>query len=251
MNRIIKTFLVFFLAIIFTSSVYSSVEVFSDYNTVLKVNSDNTIEINKTLKLKNVYDVGIVPGQIEFKVGKGVDGSAKNLVISDVVAVDRFGNNIKTQLRNTNDFSVIILDVYYPLLPGFEYEFNLYYKVAYEPGGIFFKSLQIPLRESTIPIEKGDFTVILPDNYHFTYLGTENKEAIVDGNVASWKIKDNMPNSVTFEYSYLPVKIGNLKGSYVFWILVNIVLLLILIFEVRKEIIRVRKEYGKEEWICQ
>jgi len=70
MNRIIKTFLVFFLALVFTSSVFSSVEVFSDYNTVLKVNSDNTIEINKTLKLKNVYDVGIVPGQIEFKVGK-------------------------------------------------------------------------------------------------------------------------------------------------------------------------------------
>jgi len=132
-------------------------------------------------------------------------------------------------------------------LPGFEYEFNLYYKVAYEPGGIFFKSLQIPLRESTIPIEKGDFTVILPENYHFTYLGTENKDAVVDGNVASWKIKDNMPNSVTFEYSYLPVKVGNLKGSYVFWILINIILLLILIFEVRKEIIRVRKEYGKEE----
>lgn len=247
MNRIIKTFLGIVLVILCANTVFSSVEVFSDYNTVLKVNSDNTIEINKTLKLKNVYDVGIVPGQIEFKVGKGVDGSAKNLEISDVKAVDRFGNNIKTQLRNTNDFSVIILDVYYPLLPGFEYEFNLYYKVAYEPGGIFFKSLQIPLRESTIPIEKGDFTVILPENYHFTYLGSETQNATITGNVANWKIKDNMPNSVTFEYSYIPIKIGNFKGSYVFWILINIVLLLILIFEIRKEIMRVRAEYGKKE----
>lgn len=246
MNRIIKTVLGIVLVIFCTTGVFSSVEVFSDYNTVLKVNSDNTIEINKTLKLKNVYDVGIVPGQIEFKVGKGVDGSAKNLEISDVKAVDRFGNNIKTQLRNTNDFSVIILDVYYPLLPGFEYEFNLYYKVSYEPGGIFFKSLQIPLRESTIPIEKGDFTVILPENYHFTYLGSETQNATITGNVATWKIKDNMPNSVTFEYSYIPIKIGELKGSYVFWILINIILLLILIFEIRKEIIRVRANHGKE-----
>lgn len=247
MKTIIKTVIGIVLLLIFSTTVYSSVEVFSDYNTILKVNSDNTIEINKTLKLKNVYDVGIVPGQIEFKVGKGVDGSAKNLEISEVKAVDRFGNNIKTQLRNTNDFSVIILDVYYPLLPGFEYEFNLYYKVSYEPGGIFFKSLQIPLRESTIPIEKGDFTVVLPENYHFTYLGSENQNASINGNVASWKIKDNMPNSVTFEYSYLPIKIGGLKGSYVFWILINVILLLILIFEIRKEILRVRAEYGKEE----
>ncbi len=242
-HKLTRIVFVIFLFIMSIFSVYSSVEVFSEYKTILKVNNDNTIEINKTLKLKNVYDVGIVPGQIEFKVGKGIDGSVGNIEVKNVKAVDRFGNVIKSQVRNTNEYSIIILDVYYPLLPGFEYEFNLFYSMAYEPGGIFFKSLQIPIRESTIPIEKGEFQVILPENYHFTYLGAENSEAKIEENVASWSIKDNMPNSVTFEYSYLPIKIGNMKGSYIFWILINVILLLILIFEIRKEIKRVRAEY--------
>ncbi|MCA9458957.1 MAG: hypothetical protein KC550_00245 [Nanoarchaeota archaeon] len=223
--------------------VYSSIEVFSNYNTELRVNSNNTIDVIKDLTIKNVYDVGIVPGQIEFKVGKGTEGSIGNIDISNVWAVDSFGNEIKSSVRKTKDYTVIILEVYYPLLPGFEYNFDLYYTLSYEPGGIFFKSLEIPLRESTIPIEAGNFKVILPDNYHFTYLSSEGENSTIDGNIASWSIKDNLPNSVSFEYSYIPMKIGSFKGSYAFWIVVNVFLLLILIFEIRREIKRVRKQY--------
>lgn len=112
---------------------------FSNYDTLLQINSDNTISVNRTLTLKNVYDVGIVPGQIEFKVAKGVDGSVDNLQVLNVSATDKFGKEIKTQVREMTDYSVIILDVYYPLLPGFEYEFELDYQLSYNPGGIFLK----------------------------------------------------------------------------------------------------------------
>ncbi|MCA9459081.1 MAG: hypothetical protein KC589_04085 [Nanoarchaeota archaeon] len=223
--------------------VYSSIEVFSNYNTELKVNSNNSIDIVKDLTIKNVYDVGIVPGQIEFKVGKGTEGSIGNIDISNVWAEDSFGNEIKSSVRKTKDYTVIILEVYYPLLPGFEYNFDLFYTLSYEPGGIFFKSLEIPLRESTIPIEQGSFKVILPENYHFTYLSSEGENSTIEGNQASWKIKDNLPNSVSFEYSYIPIRFGSFKGSYSFWIIVNVLLLLILIFEIRREIKRVRKQY--------
>lgn len=237
-------FIVFslFFILFFSSSVFSAVEVFSNYDTVLKVTSDNNILINKSLTLKNVYDVGIVPGQIEFKIGKGVDGSVGNIDIENIKAFDSFGNEIKAKLRNTKEYSIIVLDVYYPLLPGFEYEFNLIYSMSYEPGGIFFKSLQIPLRESTIPIQNGKFKVILPNNYHFTYLSTSGMNSTINKGSATWNIKDDLPKSVVFEYSYLPVKFGDLKGSYVFWITVNIILLLILVFEVRREINRVKND---------
>ena len=203
--------LVLFSIIIFVFSfnfVYSNVEVFSDYNTIMTINSNNSIDINKSLTLKNVYDVGIVPGQIEFKVGKGTDGSVSKIKIGDVVAIDSFGNDIKTQVRETKDYTVIIMDVYYPLLPGFEYSFNLYYTMDYKPGGIFFKSLQIPLRESTIPIEKGRFKVELPNNYYFTYLNSKGINGTIKNNIATWNIKDNLPNDIVFEYSYLPLKFG-------------------------------------------
>lgn len=246
LSRFFKTVFLFMMTLCLASYAYSSVEVFSDYNTILKVNSNNTIEVNKTLTLKNVYEVGIVPGQIEFKIGRGTDGSIGNIEVDNIVATDSFGNEIKSTLRNTKDYSIIILDVYYPLLPGFEYTFNLYYSLSYEPGGIFFKSLQIPLRESTIPIQKGNFEVQLPQNYHFTYLSSEGKNATVSGNVANWDIENNLPNSVAFEYSYIPLKMGDLKGSYLFWILVNLGLLGFLVYEVRKEIQKVKAQYEEE-----
>jgi len=142
------------LVFIFIFSTFAAVEVFSEYKTTLTINNDNTVLLNKTLKLKNVYDVGIVPGQIEFKVGRGIDGSIDNLEVKDVVAIDRFGNVIKSQLRNTNDYSIIILDVYYPLLPGFEYEFNLVYTLAYKPGGIFFKVYRFLLEKVLFLLKK-------------------------------------------------------------------------------------------------
>ncbi len=241
-----KIWFILFSVLVFVSSfnfAYSNVEVFSNYNTVMKINTNNTININKSLTLKNVYDVGIVPGQIEFKIGKGTDGSISKISVTNIRAVDSFGNVIKTEKRTTKDYSVIVLNVYYPLLPGFEYSFNLYYTMKYNPGGLFFKSLQIPLRESTIPIEKGQFKVILPKNYYFTYLNFGGVHKHVSKNVATWNIKNNLPKNVVFEYSYIPISVGDYKGSYVFWISINIILLLILFYEIRKEIKRVRKEY--------
>ena len=245
-NKLVKLVLFLGALMISLTQLFASVEVFSNYDTHLKVNSDNTIEVNKTLSLKNVYDVGIVPGQIEFKIARGLEGSVGNIEVIDVKAVDSYGKEVKSQVRQTQDYSVIILDVYYPLLPGFEYDFNVYYKLSYEVGGIFFKSLQIPLRESTIPIETGTFNVELPDNYHFTYLDADDTtQASISEGVATWPIQDNSPSSIHFEYSYLPLKIGPLQGSYVFWISVNILLLLFLIYEVRREIRRVREEYDQ------
>ena len=231
------------LAIISISSVFSTVEVFSKFDTVVKINENDTVEINKSLSLKNVYDVGIVPGQVEFKIG---DGDADSVFIEEAVAVDSYGNDIKATIKNREGYSVIVLDVYYPLLPGFEYSFDLYYRFSYEPGGIFFKSLQIPVRESTIPIEDGYFQVILPESYSFTYLSDEGFNETEDGVIAKWNIKDDSPKMVGFEYSYLPVNLGFARGSYVFWIALNILLLLFLILEIRKAVKRIRAEYGEE-----
>ncbi len=237
----IRTLVFFLLGIFLVSSTFAAVEVFSNYDTTLQVFKNNTIVISKDLTLKNVYDVGIVPGQIEFKLAKGTEGSVGNVDVLNVKAVDRFGKEIKNQVRKTADHTIIVLDVYYPLLPGFEYTFDLEYTLSFEPGGIFFKSLQIPLRESTIPIQQGDFKVILPDNYYFTHLDSGGSNFSIDGNTAEWKIKNDLPHYVTFEYSYLPIRIFGLKGSYVFWISINMLLILILFIEIRRELKKAKK----------
>lgn len=223
--------------------VYSTVEVFSKYDTTMTIDPNNLIFVNKTLVLKNVYEVGIVPGQIEFKIGRGTQGSVSGIDIINVSASDRFGNEIRSQVRETQGFSIIILDIFYPLLPGFEYEFYLNYELEYDPSGIFFKSLNIPIRESTIPIEKGLFTVNLPNNYYFTYIDDGGTNTSIMGNTGTWDIRNNLPEQIEFEYSYLPIKIGDFQGSYVFWITINLLLVIFLIYEVRREIRRVRQEY--------
>lgn len=242
----IKALLGFIVFLLFgLTCAYSNVEVFSNYDTVMTIDSNDLIYVNKSLSLKNVYDVGIVPGQIEFKIGRGTQGSVSSIDVLNVSAYDRFGNEIRSQVRQTEGFSVVILDVYYPLLPGFEYEFNLDYTLSYEASGIFFKSLSIPLRESTIPIEEGVFEVNLPNNYYFTFTEDGGTNVSVSENVGRWDIKDNLPEQIEFEYSYIPISLGNLQGSYVFWIAINLLLVLFLIYEVRKEIRRVRREYEK------
>lgn len=223
---------------------FAAVEIFSKFDTIVKIDSNDVVEINKSMSLKNVYDVGIVPGQIEFKVAKGTE-SNQPVEIEEVRVIDQYGNEIKTKIRKTDDFSIIILDIFYPLLPGFEYSFDLYYRFKYVPGGIFFKSIQIPVRESTIPIEDGRFTVVLPSSYSFTYLSSEGFNEKVNSNVAYWDIKENSPSSVIFEYSYLPVSLGFARGSYIFWIFVNLILLGFLLFEIRKAVKRIRTEYGE------
>ena len=126
-NFNVKILLFVFLGLFFINFSYSAVEVFSNYDSTLIVNSNNTIDIKKELTIKNIYDVGIVPGQIEFKVGRGIDGSVSKVKIKGVIAKDRFGNEIPVQVRETKDYTLIILDIYYPLLPGFEYKFDLFY----------------------------------------------------------------------------------------------------------------------------
>lgn len=242
--RLFGLMLLFSFTFLFMSPVNANVEVFSTFDTIMQIGSDDTVEMNKSLSLRNVYDVGIVPGQVEFKLARGTD-SDNQIEIEEVRAVDQYGNEIKSRVRNTEDSSVVILDIYYPLLPGFEYSFDLYYRFKYKPGGIFFKSLQIPLRESTIPIEDGKFRVVLPDSYSFTYLSEEGFNQSAKGNIATWDIKENTPRSVNFEYSYIPINLGFTRGSYAFWIIVNVLLVIFLLFEIRKAVKRVRAEYGE------
>jgi len=237
-------FLVFLVSILLSISVvFSSIEVFTNYNTKLIINNDSTITVLKNLTLKNVYKVGIVPGQIEFKIGTSDSGQLYIPNESYVSAYDEYGNKIDTSLRRTKDFTTIILNVYYPLLPGFSYSFVLKYRMIYHSNGIFFKSLEIPLRESTIPIENGKFIVILPKKYGFSYVkSTGISKYTIHKNVAVWNVKNNNPKSITFEYSIFPIRLFDLRGSYIFWIGLNFLLFLFLVYEIRKEIQTLREK---------
>ena len=228
---------------IFFSPIYSvSSESFSKYHSIVNFSDSKHIIITKELALKNNYDKSILPGQIEFRIGKGIGDTVVGANMEDVRVYDKDGDNMSFTIREYEEYSSLIVDVYYPLLPNFEYEFTLQYTLDFRSSGLFFKSLQVPLKESSIPIEDGTFEIYLPKYTYFTYLGELDEYATVKGNYGIWELGGDLPNSIEFEYSFIPIRSSIMRGSYVFWISVNVLVFLFLMFEIRKEVVRVKEK---------
>ena len=239
----------FLLISLISSTSFTQAEIvgesFSKYYSKVEFLDGDIIRISKDMALKNNYDRAILPGQIEFRIGSGTLDSSTNIILENIKVRDQMGRDITYTYREFEDYSSIVLDIFYPLLPGFQYEFSLIYELEFEARGIFFKSLEIPLKESSIPIEEGTFEVILPKNNFFTYLGDLDMFATINGNVGIWELEDNLPNSVEFEYSFLPIRTPWLRGSYTFWVLVNMIMFGFLVVQIRKEVRRVKAEEGE------
>ena len=235
MVRKLKSFIFLFFVFLFSFSVFAEVEIFTQYDTTIIINDDYTLDISKEILLRNVHDVGIVPGEVEFQIVSAFDGNGGEII--DFSVKDRYGNPIKSNIQRTAESSVILLNIFTPILPGFEYKINLDYTIQYESSGIFFKSLQFPLKEATkIPIKKGVVSVVIPDKYYITYLDYEGDDAVVEGNTISFDIDKDSPEFVSVEYSYIPVGFTNVRGSIVFWLTVNLLLIAVLFVQILKEV---------------
>ncbi len=229
------------LVVLFTlfGNIYAyEVEQFTKYNSQVKILEDNKLEVDKDISIRNVHDSGIIPGQVEFKIYAGEDSG---LNILNYSATNRYGADIKSKLVNTNSFSSIILDIYQPILPGFEYQINLNYILEYESSGIFFKRVELPLKENTrVPILDGEVIIEVPEGRSFTYLSYEDGVNI-ESNKLVITLDENTPDIMTFEYSFIPLKLGSIPGSLIFWVIVNIILISILVIEIRRGIKKHKK----------
>ncbi len=248
MKSLLRPVMILFLFFLMCVSSYAAVEVFSNYNTELTINKDNTIEVKKEMTLKNIHTVGIVPGSVEFKINKVVNNSVSAIEVENIKVTDRYGKDISHRVLETADYVIVALEIFTPVLPGFEYQINLEYKIIYDPSGLFFKNLEVPIKEyTTIPIEKGNLKMKLPSGYHYTYLSLEPESIDSDDKTAYWNVDKETPNTIAFEYSYLPIKIGDIRGSVVFWILINFLLVVLLFREIRKEMRRFKEVDSKKK----
>lgn len=236
----------FFLFFIFLTVGFSyQVEQFTTYDSTITILDDNKIKVEKQLSIRNVHDAGIIPGQVEFKIFNSDSNNPINIV--EYSAKNRYGDDIRSKLLSTSDFSSIVLDIFQPILPGFEYDITLTYVMEYNPSGIFFKRVEIPLKEDTrVPILAGDVLIEVPESRYFTYLSYENENTTIQSNSASFSLQQDTPDFLIFEYSFIPLKVGPLAGSLVFWSLVNIVLLVILGLEVKKQLRKLRGDVPRK-----
>lgn len=233
-------FLLLISCLLFFCSSYSYAEVqeFSRYETNIKILNNNTLEISKKISLKNTHSVGFIPGEVEFNVG---DEKLK-LEILSVKSKDTYGNYIEHRVKNVNESRIIVLNVEYPVLPGFEYTFYLNYTLKIKPKGIFFKSIQIPTSQSSIPLENGELKIAIPDNNYFTYIQSKNNITQINKKQIKVDLDSTKIDTVNFEYSRIPISIFNIKGSLLFWGIINLVLVLILLRIIGSEIAKYQEE---------
>jgi len=242
MKKRLLLFILVFISIF--STTFASVEMINNFDTTVKFNSDNTLSISKHISIQNIHTVGIVPGRVKFKINK-IDSSI-DFIDNSLKVTNKYGSKVKHQLIKTKNYYIIAVDIYTPILPGFKYDLNLDYKLHFSPSGILFKSVQVPLKENIdAQIKSGTFKLILEDNKRFTYLSFKDKNTIINKNQVTYKINKDTPNTLEFEYSLMPIDIFNFKGSYVFWITVNLLLIILLIIELRKELDPFKKRKNK------
>ncbi len=231
-----KRFIIYLLFFLFFLNIsFGAVEMFDRYDTTIKFLDDETIQINKVISIQNIHTVGIVPGRVEFKISR--DGDNIELIDDSLKVSNKYGSSIKHQLIKTKDYYVIAIDVYTPILPGFKYIINIEYKLNFDAKGVLFKSAVVPIKENLdIPVNSGTFKLILEDDKKFTYLSYKDNNTILSSNEVVYKIDDNSPNELEFEYSKIPLNLFDFKGSYIFWITINILLIILLIYEFNKEL---------------
>lgn len=228
--------------LLFSSSIYSyQVERFSSYKATNTIIDSETIQVNKKFAIQNIHTVGIIPGQVEFKI---VKDDNREINITNFIAIDHNGGRIPTYMRENQDHILLGIDIHTPILPGFEYKVDMNYTINTKFSGFLFKTLKLPLKEQTkTDIAAGTVEIILPDSKSYTYISYEDNLTKLEDNYLRYRIMGYSPEGVEIEYSSIPLRILDFKGSIVFWAVIDLILFAILIFEVRR---RIKQKYEEE-----
>jgi hypothetical protein len=228
-------FLSLFVLVLFSFSLSFSQE-FSTYDEKIKIYNDKLI-VEKTIGIKNKGKKPYVPGDIVFRINEAENFKLNESSI-EIRKLD--GSKIPFSIYRTSNYKTIIARVFMPLIPGYEYKFNLSYEIIYDKKGLLFYSLEIPLKiGKNITINQGSLIIELENDYKFTYFSAKNYT--INENILKYNINSNSPDFVKLEYSYIPLKIFNLKGSILFWGIIDLLLILLVIKEIKKEINNLKK----------
>ena len=233
----VKTSLFLLLSFVFIlTSVaisYGAVEQFSVYDTKMTFNENDTITVEKLIHLRNVHDVGIVPGEFEFVL---FSSDHEDIELQNIVIKDRYDNDIKFRIIDSVDKKSIVMNLITPILPGFEYVIKMNYTFSYEDSGLLFKRMQVPLKEETrLPVLSGTVEIDIPSSKSFTYLSHTDNSTMINGSSVRYEIDATTPSALMVEYSWLPIRLVGLPGSLVFWTVINLFLVLTLFIQIKRQ----------------
>ncbi|MEM4396069.1 MAG: hypothetical protein QXR30_00175 [Candidatus Woesearchaeota archaeon] len=222
-NRLFKNFIYFGIILTFMLSFYSgfSFQRFSNYVTKLKIDN-NEITINKEIEIENYGQVGIVPGEMIFRIL-----NVKESDIINISAKDEFGNTFPVKINPSDDFVEVVVENYIPIFAQSKQKVFIDYTIKSNLKGLLFYSFEYPLMDTSIPIQNGKIIIIPGKNLYLTYA----PEAKCEKNECFFEIKNQKNKMVEFELSRIPLPKLKVKAYYVFWYGIIAMLLLISILQ--------------------
>lgn len=214
-----------FLAIVATAQAFLPIETFSNYKVEIKLLENGDAHITHRITIRNNdRDSPIVPGIAYLNV---FNNQEKNLEIADLSAKMANGSRIVHFLQSHGDYYEIRFELWFPLGPQKEQEVILEYtaKNFYPKNGLF-RTIQFPVGESTIPIEKS--VISLESPLAITYApGARSENNRLEWNLGT--IPSGESKSIEFEASNVPLPALPIKGAYVFYSLLTIIGLTVIV----------------------
>ncbi len=212
------------LVSVLIGSVHAEVVVFKSYETRTAL-ADDRLQISRKIVLQNVGSNPIIPGELHFRLHEIRKGEKVASAVSLLQAQNDFDKKLNTRKLETAEETDIVVSVWEPVLPQFTYVVFLDYSLDFEPKGLLFYEITVPLEETTIPIKDQKQSLYLPNRYRVTYApGAEVKLVEEDGKkyrVVTWSNREDM----TVEYTVIPLPKMGIRAVNVFWMVVILALL--------------------------
>ncbi len=211
----------------------ADVVVFRDYSTKSVLDRD-MLHISRAITLENVGANPIIPGELHFKLHEIIKNQKVASVVHNLEAKNDFGTVLKSRIIESKEETDLVASVWEPVLPKFTYNVKMSYDLEFKTKGILFYEINVPLEETTIPIENQKQSLYIPAKYHITYAPDAIVRTVEEGGqkyrVVEW---ENMEDMVV-EYSVLPLPKLGIRSVNIFWIMVIIILLASTFFIHRK-----------------
>ncbi|USN45701.1 MAG: hypothetical protein H6502_01050 [Candidatus Woesearchaeota archaeon] len=233
MRTSITLLVLLFSLLITLSQVSAEVVVFDNYQTTYSL-EDGKILVQKEIRLKNVGDNPIIPGEIHFKLSKLVSGGDREESIgaSEFVVKNKFDQRLDTKIVPGTDFTDLVFTIWDPLLPQFYYDVTMTYWLDFKPRGILFYGIDIPAEHTTIPRKVETTSFVLPKKYHVTFA----PDALVSSEGSSTLLEWGPTERLSFEYSIIPFfRNDKIRAVNIFWLIVIVLVLGKTVFTFRKK----------------
>ena len=204
----------------------AEVVVFSKYVTTTTLEGDH-LHISRDIVLENVGGNPIIPGELHFKLHEVDDDKRIATKVEGFIAWDEYDNELKTRQLEGDEETDLVISIWEPVLPKFSKRIHLEYDILFEPKGVLFYELNVPVEETTIPIKENINTILLPSKYKVTHAPDAEVKDVKDDGENYRSIRWSNKKQMIVEYSMIPLPRLGIRAVNLFWGVVIIATLII------------------------